>query len=121
MRQRVALARTLLTGPDIVLLDEPFSALDSQTRLALADEVTDVLHSEGKTVILVTHDIGEAISMAEHVIVLSKRPAAVKSEHPITYAIANGSRLAPFAARGATEFNGYFQCLWQELDVHVRT
>ena len=81
MRQRVALARTLCTEPDVVLLDEPFSALDSQTRLALADEVGQILRREGKTAILVTHDIGEAISMAERVIVLSRRPGRVKSDH----------------------------------------
>ncbi len=81
MRQRVALARTLCTEPDIVLLDEPFAALDSQTRLALADEITVILRREGKTAILVTHDIGEAVSMAERVIVLSRRPGRVKSDH----------------------------------------
>src|SRR5262249_36413019 len=78
MRQRVALARPLVTEPDIVLLDEPFSALDSQTRLALADEVAEILRRERKTAILVTHDIGEAIGMAERVIVLSRRPGQVK-------------------------------------------
>jgi NitT/TauT family transport system ATP-binding protein len=119
MRQRVALARTLTTEPDIVLLDEPFSALDSQTRLALADEVTGILRREGKTVILVTHDIGEAISMAERVIVLSRRPGRVKSDHPIRFASAGGGRPAPFAARNAPEFNVYFNTLWQELEVHV--
>jgi NitT/TauT family transport system ATP-binding protein len=119
MRQRVALARTLCTEPDVVLLDEPFSALDSQTRLALADEVTEILRREGKTVILVTHDIGEAVSMAERVIVLSRRPGQVKSDHPIRFATANGARPAPFAARNAPEFNRYFNTLWQELEVHV--
>jgi NitT/TauT family transport system ATP-binding protein len=119
MRQRVALARTLCTEPDVVLLDEPFSALDSQTRLALADEVTEILRREGKTVILVTHDIGEAISMAERVIVLSRRPGQVKSDHAISLATANGARPAPFAARNAPEFNRYFNTLWQELEVHV--
>ena len=119
MRQRVALARTLCTEPDIVLLDEPFAALDSQTRLALADEVTVILRREGKTVILVTHDIGEAISMAGRVIVLSRRPGQVKSEHPIRFATPDGDRPAPFAARNAPEFNGYFNTLWQELEVHV--
>ena len=119
MRQRVALARTLCTEPDVVLLDEPFAALDSQTRLALADEVTEILRREGKTAILVTHDIGEAISMAERVIVLSRRPGRVKSDHPIRFTTANGARPAPFAARNAPEFNGYFNTLWQELEVHV--
>jgi NitT/TauT family transport system ATP-binding protein len=119
MRQRAALARTLCTNPDIVLLDEPFSALDSQTRLALADEIGEILRREAKTVILVTHDIGEAVSMAERVIVLSRRPGRVKSNHAIRFAAADASRLAPLAARNAPEFNDYFRTLWQELDVHV--
>jgi NitT/TauT family transport system ATP-binding protein len=119
MRQRVALARTLCTEPDIVLLDEPFSALDSQTRIALADEVTEILRREGKTAILVTHDLGEAISMSERVIVLSRRPGRVKSDHRIRFASRNGSRPTPFAARNAPEFNHYFNTLWQELEVHV--
>ena len=120
MRQRVALARTLCTEPDVVLLDEPFSALDSQTRIALADEVTEILRREGKTAILVTHDIGEAVSMAERVIVLSRRPGRVKSDHTIRFASADGRRPAPFAARNAPEFNGYFNVLWKELEVHVQ-
>jgi NitT/TauT family transport system ATP-binding protein len=120
MRQRVALARTLTTEPDVVLLDEPFSALDSQTRLALADEVTDILRREGKTAILVTHDIGEAISMAERVIVLSRRPGRVKSEHRIDFATPDGVRPRPFAARTAPEFNQYFNALWRELEVHAQ-
>jgi NitT/TauT family transport system ATP-binding protein len=119
MRQRAALARTLCTNPDIVLLDEPFSALDSQTRLALADEIGEILRREAKTVILVTHDIGEAVSMAERVIVLSRRPGQVKSNHAIRFAAADAGRLAPLAARNAPEFNDYFRTLWQELDVHV--
>ena len=119
MRQRVALARTLCTEPDIVLLDEPFAALDSQTRLALADEVTEILRREAKTAILVTHDIGEAISMAERVIVLSRRPGRVKSDHAIRFTTPGGARPTPLAARNAPEFNGYFNTLWQELEVHV--
>ena len=120
MRQRVALARTLCTEPDVVLLDEPFSALDSQTRLALADEVTEILRRERKTTILVTHDIGEAISMAERVIVLSRRPGQIKSEHVIRFgSCAAGARPTTFAARNAPEFNRYFNTLWQELEVHV--
>jgi len=119
MRQRVALARTLCTDPDVVLLDEPFAALDSQTRIALADEVAQILRREGKTAILVTHDIGEAISMAERIIVLSRRPGQVKSNHPIRFATPDGRRPTPFAARNAPEFNEYFNTLWQELEVHV--
>jgi NitT/TauT family transport system ATP-binding protein len=119
MRQRAALARTLCTEPEIVLLDEPFSALDSQTRLALADEITEILRREAKTVVLVTHDIGEAISMAERVIVMSRRPGRIKSNHAIRFATADGTRPAPLKARNAPEFGGYFNNLWQELDVHV--
>ena len=117
MRQRVALARTLVTEPGIVLLDEPLSALDAQTRLALADEVVDILRREGKTVILVTHDIAEAISMTDRVIVLSRRPGRVKSDHAIRFS--TPKRPTPFAARSAPEFNRYFNLLWQELEVHV--
>ena len=119
MRQRVALARTLCTEPDVVLLDEPFSALDSQTRLALADEVTEILRREGKTTILVTHDIAEAISMSERVIVLSRRPGQIKSDHPIRFVSVGVGRPTPFQARNAPEFNGYFNTLWRELEVHV--
>lgn len=119
MRQRVALARTLTTDPDVVLLDEPFSALDSQTRLAIADEVVDVLRSEGKSVVLVTHDIGEAISMTDRVVVLSRRPGRIKSQHAIVFPSVPGRRPAPFEARGLPEFNDYFNILWDELDVHV--
>src|SRR5204863_663420 len=92
MRQRVALARTLCTEPDVVLLDEPFSALVSQTRIALADEVAEILRRERKTAILVTHDIGEAVSMAERVIVLSRRPGRVKSDHAIRFNTTGGKR-----------------------------
>jgi NitT/TauT family transport system ATP-binding protein len=119
MRQRVALARTLVTEPDVVLLDEPFAALDSQTRIALADEVVDALRRESKTVILVTHDIGEAITMAERVFVMSRRPGRIKSEHRIAYAKARGTPQPPFALRSTPEFNSYFQLVWAGLDVHV--
>jgi len=119
MRQRVALARTLTTNPDVVLLDEPFSALDSQTRLAIADEVVDVLRAEGKTVVLVTHDIGEAISMTDRVVVLSRRPGRIKSQHRMDFPSTPGRRPTPFEARALPEFNNYFNTLWDELDVHV--
>jgi NitT/TauT family transport system ATP-binding protein len=119
MRQRVALARTLCTEPDIVLLDEPFSALDSQTRLDLADEITGILRRERKTVILVTHDIGEAISMADRVIVMSRRPGRIKSDHVIKISALDADNLTPMAMRGRPEFNEYFNTLWQELDINV--
>jgi NitT/TauT family transport system ATP-binding protein len=117
MRQRVALARTLVTEPDVVLLDEPFSALDSQTRLAIADEVVEVLRNEGKSVLLVTHDIGEAIAMTDRVVVLSRRPGRIKSEHRMVFG--GGRRPTPLEARARPEFNDYFRTLWDELDVHV--
>lgn len=119
MRQRVALARTLVTNPDVVLLDEPFSALDSQTRLAIADEVVDVLRSEGKSVVLVTHDIGEAIAMTDRVIVLSRRPGRIRSQHMMRFPSYGAGRPTPFEVRSLPEFNGYFSDLWNELDVHV--
>lgn len=119
MRQRVALARTLVTDPDVVLLDEPFSALDSQTRLAIADEVVEVLREEGKSVVLVTHDIGEAIAMTDRVVVLSRRPGRIKSEHLMRFENHRTRRPSPFEIRSLPEFNTYFSLLWDELDVHV--
>lgn len=119
MRQRAALARTLCTEPDILLLDEPFSALDFQTRLALADEVGVILRREGKTVILVTHDISEAVSMADRVIVMSKRPGRVKSDHSIDFAGQANGRPTPFKARHEPEFTDYFDRIWGELEIHV--
>jgi NitT/TauT family transport system ATP-binding protein len=121
MRQRAALARTLCIRPEVLLLDEPFSALDYQTRLAISDEIGLILREEGKTVILVTHDISEAISMADRVIVLGRRPGHLKAEHPIAFPSVPGGRPSPFAARNAAEFRGYFDMIWEELDVHVGT
>ena len=121
MRQRAALARTLCTRPEVLLLDEPFSALDYQTRLAISDEIGLILREEGKTVILVTHDISEAISMTDRVIVLGRRPGRVKSEHRIAFPSVPGGRPSPFAARSAAEFRDYFDVIWEELDVHVGT
>jgi NitT/TauT family transport system ATP-binding protein len=119
MRQRAALARTLVIEPDVVLLDEPFASLDSQTRIALVDEVAGALRRENKTVILVTHDIAEAITMAERVIVLSRRPGRIKSEHLLAYRQQSVSRRSPFALRSEPEFNTFFHLIWAELDLHV--
>ncbi len=119
MRQRAALARTMCLQPDILLLDEPFSALDFQTRLSIADEIGDIIRKENKTAILVTHDIPEAIAMADRVIVLSRRPGRVKSIHPITFPSHGEERPGSFAAREATEFPAYFNTVWEELEVHV--
>ncbi len=116
MRQRAALIRTLAIRPDILLLDEPFSALDYQTRLSVSDEIGSIIRKEKKTAILVTHDISEAISLADRVIVLTKRPATVKTIFPITL---SNSRETPIQAREAPEFKDYFNAIWKELDVHV--
>ena len=119
MRQRAALARTLTSNPDLLLLDEPFSALDYQTRLALTNEIAAILSQESKTVILVTHDIGEAISMAKRVIVMSRRPGRIKSEHLIDFPSAGAIRPTPLEARKCPEFSTYFQAIWDELDIHT--
>ena len=116
MRQRVALIRTLAVRPDILLLDEPFSALDYQTRLSVSDEIGLIIRREKKTAILVTHDISEAISLADRVIVLTKRPATVKTVFPIRLYI---DHYTPMKAREAPEFKDYFNAIWKELDVHV--
>ena len=116
MRQRAALIRTLAVKPDILLLDEPFSALDYQTRLSVSDEIGSIIRNTKKTAILVTHDISEAISLADKVIVLSKRPASVKKVFPIRLSLENPS---PLQAREAPEFKDYFNAIWKELDVHV--
>lgn len=114
MRQRVALIRTLAIDPDILLLDEPFSALDYQTRLAVSDEVRKIINSENKTTILVTHDIAEGISMSDRVVVLTKRPAAVKNIHKIQLSVES---ISPIDKREAPEFRRYFNLVWKELDV----
>lgn len=114
MRQRVALIRTLATNPDILLLDEPFSALDYQTRLQVSDDVYKIIRQEHKEAILVTHDISEAISMVDRALVLCKRPAKVKSIHNIT--LTTEGTKSPITARKAPEFKDYFNILWKELD-----
>lgn len=117
MRQRVALIRTLATDPELLLLDEPFSALDYQTRLAVADEIGRILKQEQKTAILVTHDIAEAISMADRVVVLSVRPAVIKNIYDINLSCTGRT---PLKCREAPEFRHYFNAIWKELDVHVK-
>ncbi|KGK86521.1 spermidine/putrescine ABC transporter ATP-binding protein [Desulfosporosinus sp. HMP52] len=116
MRQRVALIRTLVTNPQILLLDEAFSALDYQTRLVVNDDIYDIIKKENKTALLVTHDISESISMADRVILLSKRPGKVKHIYDINFDIKNRT---PFSSRETPEFRYYFQEIWKGLDVHV--
>ena len=115
MRQRVALIRTLAVKPDILLLDEALSALDYQSRLAISDDLYKIIKQEGKTAIMVTHDIGEAISIANKVIVLTKRPAKVKNIYEIKYS----NRSTPMNNRNSKEFSKYFDLIWRDLDVHI--
>ncbi len=117
MRQRAALIRTLAINPKILLLDEPFSALDYQTRLAVSVEVADIIKKEKKTALLVTHDISEAIAMSDRVFVLTKRPATIKSSHKIELTCDAND---PISCRQAPEFRKYFDIIWKELDVHVQ-
>ncbi len=113
MKQRVALIRTLVLRPEIILLDEPFSALDFQTRLSVGEDVRKIIKSMGLTAILVTHDISEAISLCDRVAVLSKRPAYIKSEYD--------TRLTgetSLEKRNDSNFSELFTMIWKELDIH---
>jgi len=115
MRQRVALIRTLALKPDILLLDEAMSALDYQSRLAISDDIYRIIKNEGKTAIMVTHDISEAISMADRVIVLTKRPALIKN----IYDIKLTNKSTPINNRKCIEFSDYYDKIWRDLDVHI--
>ena len=117
MRQRVALIRTLLIKPDLLLLDEPFSALDYQTRLAISDEIGLILREHNKTAILVTHDIAEAISLCDRIAIMSKRPGTIKDI--ITIELTCEGNRSPIKLREAPEFRHYFNKIWKELDIHV--
>ena len=112
MRQRAALIRTLVLEPDILLLDEPFSALDYQTRLEVSDDIFRIIKEQEKTALLVTHDISEAIAMGEQVIVLSSRPAGIKNVFDIHLSV---DKRTPFSSRTAPEFSAYFHQIWKEL------
>ena len=116
MRQRAALIRTLALNPELLILDEPFSALDYQTRLSVSDDIGRILRAEKKPAILVTHDIAEAISMADRIVVLSARPATVKKIIPIDFSMKNRT---PLECRNAPEFKDYFNLIWKELNVHA--
>ena len=111
MRQKVALIRTLALDPDLLLLDEPFSALDYQTRLNLSDEVYRIIRSEHKSAILVTHDISEAVSMADRVAVFSARPARLKEVIEIGFPV----DMPPLERRSQPAFHDYFDRIWKEL------
>ena len=112
MKQRAALIRTLALEPELLLLDEPFSALDYQTRLQVSTDISHIIRAEKKTALLITHDLSEAISIADRVIVFSNRPATVKIQIPIRLTLSDDSMLA---ARNAPEFKSYFNLLWEEL------
>jgi NitT/TauT family transport system ATP-binding protein len=112
MRQRIALIRTLAIKPDILLLDEAFSALDYQTRLLVVDDVYRILRQENKSAVMVTHDIAEGISMADRVIVLSKRPGRIKQNIKLNFKTDE----APLARRSLPEFQEYFNLIWKEFD-----
>lgn len=112
MRQRAALIRTLAVDPDVLLLDEPFSALDYQTRLSVCDDVYKIIRSEKKTALLITHDISEAISVADRILVLSHRPARVVASHDVNF-----PESEPLKRRENKEFSKWFEVLWKELNV----
>ncbi len=111
MRQRAALIRTLATDPDILLLDEPFSALDYQTRLNVCEDVATIIRSEKKTALLITHDISEAISLADRVLVLTARPARVAHSHTLDF-----GDIPPLKRREQPLFSVWFERLWGELN-----
>lgn len=114
MRQRVALIRTMILEPDLLLLDEPFSALDYQTRLEVADDIGQIIRNSGKTAILVTHDLAEAVSMADHIVVLTARPGSIKRIVSVTFP---EDKNTPLLRRNTPVFNEYFQEIWKELNV----
>ena len=114
MRQRVALIRTLANDPDILLLDEPFSALDYQSRLAISDDIYKILKQENKTIIMVTHDIAEAISMCDKVIVLTNRPSKIKN----VYNIKLDNKDTPINNRKDKAFSYYYDLIWKDIDYH---
>lgn len=116
MRQRVALIRTLVVDPDVILLDEPFSALDYQTRLVLEEEILSILNDFGKTVVLITHDIGEAIAMSDRIAVMSQRPTCVKKIYDVGLAKMHRSGMK---ARGDERYQTFFNSIWADLDIQI--
>lgn len=118
MRQRAALIRTLLLDPELLLLDEPFSALDYQTRLKVSDDIGQIIRHSGKTALLVTHDLSEAVSLSDRIIILSQRPAKVVRIVPITFTLENDT---PLNRRNAPEFKTYFNEIWKELNKNDQT
>ena len=116
MRQRVALLRTLALDPDILLLDEPFSSLDYQTKITVQDDIYKIIKDAQKTTLLVTHDITEAIAMADRVIVLTKRPSTIKAIYDIELDLKEEK--TPLLSRNSPKFKEYFNLIWEALDIH---
>lgn len=116
MRQRVALLRTLALNPDILLLDEPFSSLDYQTKITVQDDIYKIIKDAHKTTLLVTHDITEAIAMADRVIVLTKRPSTIKAIYDIELDLKEEK--TPLLSRNSPKFKEYFNLIWEALDIH---
>lgn len=116
MRQRAALIRTLAIKPKILLLDEAFSALDYQTRIMVTNDIFQILKNENITAVIVTHDISEAISISDRIVVLTARPATVKTIHKIDFEMENRD---PINCRESPKFSKYFDTIWKELDIHA--
>ncbi len=114
MRQRVALIRTLAVKPDILLLDEPFSALDYQTRLAVSEDIGNIIKKEGITAVFVTHDLNEAICLSNRVVVMSKRPSYVKNIYDIDL---GKEYLTVTQKRNSPLFSSYYNMIWKDLDI----
>lgn len=115
MRQRAALIRTLVLDPELLLLDEPFSALDYQTRLTVGNDIGQILRNEHKTAILVTHDLSEAVSLADRILILTPRPASISQIVDVSFELEKDT---PMHRRNAPEFKQYFNLIWEELNGH---
>ena len=116
MRQRAALIRTLALNPELLLLDEPFSALDYQTRLQVSSDIGNIIRENHKTAILVTHDLAEAVSMADRILILSARPGHLVNDVSITFKGLEHD--SPMNRRDAAQFKSYFNLIWKELNMH---
>ena len=112
MRQRAALCRTLVLNPDLLFLDEPFSALDSQTRLQVGNDIGSIIKEKEKTAVLVTHDLSEAVSMANKIVILTKRPGRIQKELNLDFP----KELTPMERRSTENFQTYFNLIWKELN-----
>ncbi|WP_247772304.1 ABC transporter ATP-binding protein [Bradyrhizobium sp. 192] len=117
MRQRVALARTLVNDPDVLLLDEPFAALDFQTKLLIENDMVDLVRKGGRSMLLITHDIEEAVSLADRVVVLTRRPTRVKTTYRIEFGADRGDMIS---LRERPDFSQYVRRIWADLDIAIQ-